>query len=367
MSDPDLTGADLTVAFAAAVSGLPGGAALWPAAVAVSGGGDSLALMLLLRDYAQGSGLAAPVVLTVDHALRPTSRAEALQTARWAKAAGLTCHILTRKGPPPAADIEAAARQARYQLMGDWALRHHVATVFLAHTLDDQAETFLIRLLRGSGVDGLSAMRPVSAFPFAGYERLRLARPLLRLTRADLRAFLTARGQNWHDDPMNEDDRFTRVKLRQAWPVLEELGFQRARLADAADHLARARDALESATDALEATAVQALADRLLLDPAVLAAAPAELGLRLLARLLMQVSGQTYRPRFERLERLYQAILRGDVRTGRTLHGCKIAPAPRRLSKTGMNFLQICVEPAIRRDGQHLKKIVKKQTIIPRL
>lgn len=331
------------------MSALAPAASLWPAAVAVSGGGDSLALMLLLRDYARDQGLDAPVVLTVDHALRPASRREALATARWAKAAGLVCHILTRKGPPPAADIEAVARQARYQLIGDWAGRHRVATVFLAHTLDDQAETFLIRLLRGSGVDGLSAMRPVSAFPLAGYGGLRVARPLLRQTRDDLRGFLTGCGQSWHDDPMNEDDRFTRVKLRQAWPMLEGLGFQRDRLADTADHLARARDALEAATDALEAAAVQPLADRLLLDRAQLAAAPAELGLRLLARLLMRVSAQDYRPRFERLNRLYLAIVSGDLQTGRTLHGCKIAPAPRRLAKKSTNLLQISAEPGDRR------------------
>lgn len=340
----------VAAAFAAALETL-GGVRLWPVAVAVSGGSDSLALMGLLAEYAAVHTLPPPAVVTVDHALQDGSRRVALQTARRARSAGLSCRILTRTGPVPAADIEAVAREARYRLIGAWAVRQKIATVFLAHTLDDQAETFLMRLMRGSGVDGLSAMRPLSPFPVPGFDALRLARPLLRLSREDLRRFLIERGQGWHDDPMNEDDRFTRVRLRQAWPQLAALGFKRERLADAADHLARARDALEADADALQHRAVRHVDGKLLLDTGLLVAAPEETGLRLLARLLMAVSGAAYRPRFDRLQRVYGAIVRGDLVKGVTLHGCKIARAPARYAPQDQKFLLISAESAARRQG----------------
>lgn len=305
--------------------------------------------MHLLAGFAATQALAPPVVVTVDHALQAGSRAMALWTARQARAAGLKCHILTRTGPVPEADIEAVARDARYRLIGAWAVRQRISTVFLAHTLDDQAETFLMRLLRGSGVDGLSAMRPLAPFPLPGHGDIRLARPLLRLPREGLRRFLTEHGQDWHDDPMNEDGRFTRVRLRQAWPQLAALGFTRERLADAADHLARARDALEADADALQQGAVSQTGEMFLLDGDLLAAAPQEVGLRLLARLLMVVSGAEYRPRFDRLQRLYCAIATGVLVKGVTLHGCKIARAPARYASRGRYMLLIGRENTARR------------------
>ena len=140
----------------------------WPAAVAVSGGGDSLALMHLLADWARAKKIAPPLVLCVDHGLRPESAKEAKTVARWAKKAGLKSEILTVRGKKPKSDIEAWARQARYSLMADRLTRHRLKALYLAHHQDDQAETFLIRLARGSGLDGLSAMRKLFAFPIPG-------------------------------------------------------------------------------------------------------------------------------------------------------------------------------------------------------
>jgi tRNA(Ile)-lysidine synthase len=125
-----------------------------PLAVAVSGGGDSLALMHLLRAYAAANKLVPPVVLTVDHGLRKTSARDAKKVAAWAKQAGLKVHVLTWQGKKPQSGIksgiEASAREARYQLMGAWLSKNKIATLFLGHTQDDQAETFLLRLARGS-------------------------------------------------------------------------------------------------------------------------------------------------------------------------------------------------------------------------
>jgi tRNA(Ile)-lysidine synthase len=298
-------------------------------AIAVSGGGDSLALMHLLAAYAKARRAPPPVVLTVDHGLRPGSSADARKVLIWAKAAGLPAHRLIWRGDKPANGTEAAAREARYRLIGEWMRKRGFTTLHVAHSRDDQAETFLLRLARGSGLDGLSAMRPLSPWPLAGFSDLAVARPLLGIGRAELRAYLDRRGQPWLDDPMNEDPRFDRVRLRRAAPVLAEAGLSAARIADAANHLARARQALELATEAVLLRACRRAGDGsdLLLDPRALAAAPRELGLRGLAALLMRVGNQPYRPRFEALERLFGHIASGTLRGGATLHGCRIGPA----------------------------------------
>lgn len=274
------------------------------------------------------SGREKPAVLIVDHALRRGSAGEARKAAAVARKAGLAAHILTRKGRQPKSGIEALARDARYRLMGCWLKQHGIANLYVGHTLDDQAETFLLRLGRGSGLDGLAAMRATAPFPLPGFEDLSLVRPLLGTTRASLRAYLKGLRQDWLEDPMNSEARFARSRLRALMPFLEAAGLPARRIADAAAHLARARAALDTATEAVLARAVHAQGGKVLLDGRALTAAPRELGLRALAGLLMAVSGAPYRPRFEALERLFDRIAEGKLGGGATLHGCRIQPAP---------------------------------------
>jgi tRNA(Ile)-lysidine synthase len=195
--------------------------------------------------------------------------------------------------------------------------------------MDEQAETFLLRLARGSGLDGLAAMRADAPWPVAGFESLSVRRPLLGIGRAELRAHLESIGQPWLEDPMNDDVAFDRIKMRKAAAVLADAGLTAARIAAAAAHLARARAALETVTAAVLVRAVRRVPEGVLLDPAAIAAAPREVGLRALSAVLMAVSGQTYRPRFEGLERLFDRIGKGELGAGATLHGCHIAPAPK--------------------------------------
>jgi tRNA(Ile)-lysidine synthase len=299
-----------------------------PWAVAVSGGGDSLALMHLLRDFAKARGLAAPIVLTVDHGLRKSSAREAKQVAAWAKQAGLAAHALTWRGKKPKSSIESQAREARYRLMGDFMVTNKIATLFVGHNLDDQVETFLLRLARGSGLDGLAGMAPRAPWPVPGFAGLALARPLLGVGREQLRAYLSDRAQAWLDDPMNDDASFDRVKIRKAGAALAQAGLTPARIAAAASHLARARESLEIMTEAvLQGAARKTEAGGILLDAAALAAAPREVGLRGLASVLMLVGKQPYRPRFESLERLFDRITGTGLAGGATLHGCHIGPA----------------------------------------
>lgn len=312
-----------------------------PLALAVSGGGDSLALMHLAARHAAEWGAPAPVVLTVDHGLRRGSGADARKVAAWAGALGLKAHILVWRGRKPATGIEAAARQARYRLMGTFLATHGPRWLCVAHNRDDQAETFLLRLARGSGVDGLSAMAARAPWPVPGFPGLTLARPLLGCSGAALRGLLTEAGQDWLEDPMNRDPAFDRVRLRAAAAVLAEAGLSADRIAAAAAHLARARQALEQVTEAVLARAVRPAAPEathgggLLVDRAALAAAPREVGLRALAAVLMAVSGAAYRPRFEALERLFDAIAGGTLGRGATLAGCRVGPAGRGLRGAG--------------------------------
>lgn len=317
----------------------------WPGAVAVSGGGDSLALMILQAEWAQASGRPAPIVLTVDHGLRPGSDKDAGAVLRMAKNLGLKAHRLVWSGAKPKSDIEAAARAARYRLMGEWCLRHGISALYIAHTSEDLAENFLIRLARGSGLDGLAAMPPVSAFPLPGFTGLNLVRPLLDMPRAGLRTLLSKRGFGWTEDPMNSDPRFARARIRTIWPELEKAGLSAPRIAAAAIHLARARAALETATADFLAGHAAFEGEEAFLDGAKLAVLPREIGLRALAAVLGRVSGQAYRPRFERLERLFDAIVTAkNLDRGRTLAGCRIGPAPRRKARFGAMTLHILRE-----------------------
>jgi tRNA(Ile)-lysidine synthase len=318
----------------------------WPAAVGVSGGGDSLALMLLLAQWAKAHDQPPPQVLSVDHGLRPGSRKDAERVQKLAAAHGLKAESLTWKGVKPASDVEAEARNARYALMGRWCIEHKVPALYVAHTLEDQAETFLLRLARGSGLDGLSAMRARAPLPVAEFAQIELVRPLLDFDRDELRAFLKQQKVDWFDDPMNADPRFGRARIRAIWPQLSDIGLTAARLADAARHLSRARTALEDMTAGFLQRGTRRIDGTVFLDPLRLKMLPREVGLRALATMLSQVSGEDYRPRFESLERLFDSIRDGTLGGGATLHGCIVAPAPVRDQAFGSATLTISPEAA---------------------
>lgn len=278
-------------------------------ALAVSGGPDSTALLHLaaaLRD----TFATPPIVLTVDHGLRPTAAIECAAVADRAAALGLEAEILVWTGAKPAANVQATARAARYRLLAEAARRHHCDALATAHTRDDQAETFLLALARGSGVYGLAAMPPARDLG-AG---LTLLRPLLATPKADLVAWLDAAGIAYVTDPSNADPRYTRARLRAARDSLAALGLTPDRLVATAARMARAASALDAAADALIAAATP-FGPALSLPIAPLVAAPDEIGLRALARLLAGIGGSVYPPRYDRLEPLH-AALRAAARSG---------------------------------------------------
>lgn len=267
--------------------------------LAVSGGGDSMALLALVAERAP-PGLRKAVV-TVDHGLRPEAREEAALVARTAAQLGIPHHILRWSPEGRRGNLQAAAREARMCLIADWARSQHIGTVALAHTLDDQAETVLMRLARGSGVDGLSAMTPTREA--VGITWLR---PFLDIPRAALRDALIERGIDWAEDPSNRDPRFHRVRARAALEALAPLGIDARGLAATAARLQQAREALEAET--LRELEKYAKDDRgmVLLDRTALSL-PDEIRDRLIALLLRALTGASHRPRLAALHRWIDA------------------------------------------------------------
>lgn len=312
---------DLAGEFAAAMTDM----AVSPGAhiaVAVSGGADSMALALLLAQWSRGHNVTLQA-LTVDHGLRDAAADEAKQVAAWLSPLRVPHTTLPweegRAYRTRPASAQSAARDARYALMTDWCAAHNATHLFLAHHADDQAETFLQRLARGSGVDGLAAMAPRTAR--AG---IVLARPLIAVPKARLLAYCREAGQPWIEDPSNVDETYGRVRMRAARDVLAREGLSPDRILATADHMRRARAALDHYVGALLSAACtwdSCGVGRLNLTAFL--AAPDEIALRALAAVLMTGSGQGYRPRFERLVRLYDSLRAGPWRDA-TLHGCML-------------------------------------------
>ncbi|MFO1111850.1 MAG: tRNA lysidine(34) synthetase TilS [Bradyrhizobium sp.] len=250
--------------------------------LAVSGGPDSIALMWLAARWRarlkRGPRL---IAVTVDHGLRKEAAREARDVKHLARKLGMEHRTVRWQGTKPKTGVAAAAREARYRLLATAARASGAAHVATAHTRDDQAETLLMRLLRGSGVAGLAAMAADTE-----REGVRLLRPLLEISKAELIATLESAGIAFADDPTNRDFSFTRPRLRALMPVLAEEGADARTLARLASRLARANAAVEMLADGAER--YLALTDRGAslggYDTRAFAALPEEVRLRLLRR-----------------------------------------------------------------------------------
>ncbi|MDW4551058.1 tRNA lysidine(34) synthetase TilS [Defluviimonas sp. D31] len=284
--------------------------------VAVSGGGDSMALLHLAADWARegGSEIAA---VTVDHRLRPEAAEEARFVAGICAGLGVPHDTLVWDHGDIDGNLQDQARRARYRLIGDWARGRGLSHVALGHTADDQAETFLMELARKAGVDGLSGMR--GAWTEGG---IRWTRPLLAASRRDLRDILAARGASWVEDPSNRDDRFTRVKARRVLEALAPLGITADTLCMVAERLGQARAALVQVTAAAAADHVRTTAGAVRIPREVfLRDLPPEVARRLLVGALLWVARADYPPRSEAVDRVLCVIR--DLKAA-TLLGCSI-------------------------------------------
>jgi tRNA(Ile)-lysidine synthase len=289
-------------------------------ALAVSGGSDSTALMWLASRWVRTVAHSPKVsVLTVDHGLRPEAAGECATVVRWAKALGLDAHVLAGRGEKPESGLQAKAREMRYGLLNAWCEAHGATVLVTAHTLEDQAETFLMRLARGSGIKGLAAMRADET------GRVLLERPLLAVSRDELRASLLAAGHPWIDDPSNEDARFERVRLRRAAPALRELGLSPQAVARSAMRLERALIPLAGMASDFMARHVEVRPQGFaLVELASFRKLDDEIAIAVLERLLGHLGGGGEAPRLMAVEALQVWLKRGESRV-RTLAGCRIA------------------------------------------
>ncbi len=286
-------------------------------ALALSGGADSLALLVLLLDWVAPKG-GSVLALVVDHGLRPESAAEAAGAARLAERMGAESRVLTWRAPGSGSALQARARAARYRLLQAACRERGLLYLASAHHREDQAETFLLRLESGSGLAGLAGMSAVTVL-----QEVLLLRPLLPVPRARLRALLEARGLRWVEDPSNRDARFRRVAMRRLEPHLACQGLGGGEIADSVSALGRLRHHTERRCLAWLAEACAWRPEGYaVLEPAALEGLEAPLLGRALGEVLKVIGGAAYAPAPERV-----AALLADFRDGRgstTLGGCRL-------------------------------------------
>ena len=295
-----------------------------PLGLAVSGGADSLALLLL----AHRDGRWPLAVATVDHGLREAAADEAADVLRLCVELDVPHDTLTPDRPIGPANRQAGARTARLTALARWAAGRGLSAVATGHQMDDRAETLALRLMRGSGLHGLSGMRPVLCFRGADAPPMQLVRPLLGCRRAELAALVHDAGLVPVDDPSNHDPAHDRARLRQTLPP--ELV---PRLARSAAALEQAAEALCWAEDRAADRALSPTPDGLCLDSAGL---PDALRRALLARSVARLRPSVAPPTGPELDRLLatlhegdSATLRGIVFRGGTVWTIALAPPPR--------------------------------------
>jgi tRNA(Ile)-lysidine synthase len=305
--------------------------------LAVSGGPDSTALLWLAARWRKARSKGPKLIaVTIDHGLRPAAKREAAAVKRLSRQLGIAHRTKRWSGPKPLSGLQAKARAARYRLLAAAATRAGALHVLTAHTLDDQAETVLIRLTRGSGIGGLAAMARVSPLPEGAGSDILVVRPLLGIPKSRLIATLHKVGIGFAEDPSNRDPRFTRPRLRAAMPGLEREGLTARRLAQLALRARRVEAALE--VSVAQAAAVLAPGPWRKGGPVEFEARlykelPDEIALRLLGRAIASV-GNEGPVELGKLEALFTALTAapGGVRFRRTLAGAVVTRGRRHLT-----------------------------------
>jgi tRNA(Ile)-lysidine synthase len=289
-------------------------------AIAVSGGPDSMALAhALLKTYPDKKFH----LVTVDHGLRKEAKKEAEKVRIFFAAYENATHcILKWEDKKPENAVMEQARRARYALLDEYCFSRNIKTVFIGHHQDDQAETFLIRLSKGSGLDGLTSMQSLSK-----RDHIMLARPFLSVPKVELISYCEQNNVVFVDDPTNESSNYMRPRLRQSMKVLEAEGLTAKRLFVTAKRLERAREAIIFYTKKIsEEALIREDKDQTILDFEILQQAPEEISFRIIQNLIEgQRSGYDYNVRMEKLEDLFESLMNNSKNyKPRTLGGCLI-------------------------------------------
>ncbi len=292
-------------------------------AVGVSGGPDSMALAWLLHQWSLENKINLHI-LTVDHGLRADSAYEAGAVGDAVKNWPLAQHrVLAWTGAKPETRLLEEARRARYDLFSTYCRDHAINYLFIAHHQDDQAETFLFRLAKGSGLDGLSAMQRLQTLG-----GVTLVRPLLDVSKQELVDLCAAQNIPFVRDPTNEKTDYARPRLRAARAVLEEEGLTSKRLATTAMRLSRAREAFETIAGIVYEDVAQQTGAGVSLDRDKLHVWPEEIVLRVVLKAMKAIRGeaQAYPPRMEKVEELVREWMTGGLEKTTTLGGCLFVP-----------------------------------------
>jgi len=287
-------------------------------AVAVSGGSDSLSLSILLNEYCATKKIKLFAV-TIDHKMRKSSSDEALKLAKILQKEKISHQILEINSEKiPQNNIEAKLREARYDLLHSFCTINKIKYVFLGHIQSDIAENFLIRLFRGSGLDGLSSIAEISDF-----KKIKIIRPFLDISKDELQEFLREKRIKWLEDESNKDEKFLRNKIRNFFDSFEDKKLIQKRVKSATDEISRMRDLfdylmLKEAKKILEFNQQGFF----IINLKKFAKTEEKIALKILALTLMEIGEKTYKPRLEKLQRFYFWIIENDNHKPRNFYGC---------------------------------------------
>ena len=287
-------------------------------AVAVSGGIDSLALTFLLDEFCRAKKIKLHAI-TIDHKMRKGSSDEALALAKIFVKNKIAHEILAIDAAKiPAKNIEASLREVRYDLLYGYCTKHKIEHLFLAHHQNDCAENFLIRLFRGSQIDGLSKMKEVSQF-----KKIKLCRPLLDVKKSDLQKYLQGQKIKWFEDESNLDKKFLRNKIRKFLMNLEESELVQERIVKFSENLGEIKEfedeiLLENAKKCLKFNQK----GEFLLNLEEYKKIPTKIAQKILSLVLIEISGNIYKPRFYGLQNFEKEILKLEKGKKKNFYGC---------------------------------------------
>ncbi len=284
--------------------------------VAVSGGIDSLSLLLITNEWAKNNN-SIIIGLTVNHKLRKEAEEEALYVNNLCKKLGIKHYILNWEGEKPYTNIEAIARENRYKLIKEFCDKNNIKYVLVAHHLQDQAETFFIRLFRGSGIDGLSSMESVT-----NLFGINIIRPFLDIKKEDLKEYLVNKNIKWIEDPSNSDEKYLRNKIRNFLNSFENKEEILKRINSAVEKINITKKIIDDEIIKIEKKAVTfSLFGSCSINKNILLKQNEEIILKILAKIAMKISGNIYKPRLEKLKRLLKNIIEDD-NLKYTFYGC---------------------------------------------
>jgi len=336
-------------------------------ALAVSGGRDSMALMYLVYRWKAHLALNIEIeVLTVNHNLRKAAEDECGFVQKIAKNYGFKHKVLIWEHEHVETSIQEKARKARYQLMLDYVREENIDTILTAHTSDDNIETFIMRLAKGSGLNGLKSINEIRH-----EDRIQIQRPLLSLSRSLTTEILRSTGNEWVDDPTNDDERFERVKIRNNISLLSSFNISSDNLTKTIQRLARAHESISFFTNLVSEELVElSELGHANVNFDKLRYYPKEIILRVFAKALTDVNGGNVS--LSSLEAVFAELIKTE--RSKTLNGCQIIPQKNKYvivrENRGISPVEIKINERISWDGRfdvYLKSCDKTNIVIDQI